>query len=688
MSADDLPQYHHVTPGADDPYATRSLHVSELPTIDAPHVAPRARPDIAPRRRARVGLVLNSLLLLLVVFVVSAGVGLFYLDRSYDGKIYPNVSIQGVQVGEMTPQQAEAAIAARYEAFLSQPLTLTYGGRVWRPTPDDLGLHFAFDEAAAAAYRAGRGNGLLENLQEVREIWNNGHELALNATIDQQHIREYVVALSDQYNQAPVDARVRLDGITVTTTLARPGRQVLVDETVRDITAALQTLAPQSVELQTRTLAPRLSDEQAAQAKARIESFVQGPFVMRVQDREYRWEAEDIARMLTIARVPQDAGTDRVLVEVNPYFVDRMLRQIVDETGRGSVNPRVAWNGGDLKIIRPGRAGWRVDEAQARAQILAGLPTAQRDLDLPIVEIAPTVNESNLHTLGIKELVSIGRSDFTGSAAYRIHNIGVGMDILNGILLGPGEEFSFNRNIGSIDQRNGFVEGYAIVQNRTQLEFGGGICQDSTTMFRAAFWAGLPITERWGHSFYISWYDKYAFGQAGNGPGMDATIFTGGPDLRFVNDTGHWMLIQSYSNPNSGVAEVAFYGTKPNRTVTVSRNIYDRVPAPTKPVIIYDKNAPPGSRKQTDTARGGMTIDVYRTVTENGVPGKPELFRTKFKPWPNIYIVGPELPPPPPAPAPEPQPADAAQPAPEQQQPAPAPEQPAPAPEQGGQPNG
>ena len=165
--------------------------------------------------------------------------------------------------------------------------------------------------------------------------------------------------------------------------------------------------------------------------------------------------------------------------------------------------------------------------------------------------------------------MSVGRSDFTGSAEYRINNIGVGMNILNGILIAPGEEFSFNNNIGSIDARNGFVEGYAIIQNRTQLEFGGGICQDSTTLFRAAFWAGLPITERWGHSFYISWYDKYGLGPQGNGPGLDATIFTGGPDLKFVNDTGNWLLMQSSSNARTGVAEVALYGTKPNRTVAL-----------------------------------------------------------------------------------------------------------------------
>ena len=273
--------------------------------------------------------------------------------------------------------------------------------------------------------------------------------------------------------------------------------------------------------------------------------------------------------------------------------------------------------------------------------VIAAVMGRDRTLELPMVPTDPPVTEANLHQLGIRELVSIGKSDFTGSAAYRVHNIGVGMQLLNGLLIAPGEEFSFNKNIGQINAANGFVEGAAIIQNRTQQEFGGGICQDSTTMFRAAFWAGLPITERWGHSFYISWYDKYALGPRGNGPGLDATIFTGGPDLKFINDTGAWLLIQAWSDPKTGVAQIELYGTKPNRTVDLTHKVYDHVPAPKEPVFVADPKVPRGTIKHTDKARGGMTIDVYRLVVENGVPRPPELFRTRFRPWPNIYTLNP-----------------------------------------------
>ena len=683
VSAEDfLPEYSFQA-GADDPYDTRSLPIQELvqPPSEMPaeRLSSSSRKLPQPPQRSRGHLLLNLILWPIALVMVGIAGGLYYLDRGYEGKIYPNVSIQGISVGNMTPQEAEAALQARYAAFLKQPATLTFGDQVWKPTATDLGIHFDFSGAVDAAYNTGRNNGLIDNAQEVIAIWQNGYELPLHTSFDQNAIQRYVRNVSANLERKPINAGLSLNDDGVNTTPMQIGRQVLVDQTVQEITDKLSTFTPQTVAIRTRDLQPRLHDADVAAAKQKIEAMLQGPLTLNVQKQQYTWSPEQIRYMLDIAEVPKDSDGDQISVDLNPYQVNRRIVKIGDDIGRGSVNPRVAWNGGNLRIIRPGKAGLRLDEDGTRQLILNSIGTSQRTLDLPVQEIQPQVNESNLNTLGIKELIAVGRSDFSGSAAYRINNIGVGMNILNGILLAPGEEFSFNKNVGSIDAKNGFVEGYAIIQNRTQLEFGGGICQDSTTMFRAAFWAGLPITERWGHSFYISWYDKYGLEQYGNGPGLDATIFTGGPDLKFTNDTGHWLLIQTSSDPSTVTARVAIYGTKPNRTVSLTHRIYNRVPAPSTPKYLIDRSLPPGSRRQTDTARGGMTIDVYRTITENGVRKSPELFRTVFKAWPNIYLINPApKPPPQPTPAPTdpaapPAPADAAAPA----TPAPAPATPA-----------
>lgn len=595
----------------------------------------RVRP---PRRRGDGWLWFALAIMTLAILGIAGGIASFH--RTYEGRIYPNVSIQGISVGEMTPEQAEAALRSRYAAFLRQPVVITYGDRRWTPTLDELGMTFDFRGAVETAYSAGRGHGLIDDVREIAAIWQHGLDVPLRVSYDEQRTQAYLTQLAREIERAPADAQVRLDGTQIAIVGAVIGRQVLVDATLAQVSQQLQAFVPATIPLQTREIPPRLNDATVAAARAQIETILQGPLTLRVGKNEYEWTVDDLADMIIINRVPSDEG-DRITVTLDQNIIERRMRQIADETEKPGTRPRVAWNNGNLTITKPGKPGLRLDEARARDMVLAAVMGRDRTLELPMVPTDPPVTEADLHQLGIRELVSIGKSDFTGSAAYRVHNIGVGMQLLNGLLIAPGEEFSFNKNIGQINAANGFVEGAAIIQNRTQQEFGGGICQDSTTLFRAAFWAGLPITERWGHSFYISWYDKYALGPRGNGPGLDATIFTGGPDLKFVNDTGAWLLIQAWSDPKTGVAQIELYGTKPNRTVDLTHKVYDHVPAPTEPVFVADPKVPPGTIKHTDKARGGMTIDVYRLVVENGIPRQPELFRTRFRPWPNIYTLNP-----------------------------------------------
>lgn len=584
------------------------------------------------------------LLLVVLSGLALIGTGMVFLDRLYAGRILPNVTVRGVAVGNMTREEARAAIEASFAPFLAQPVVLTYNGRSWTPTLAELGVALEIDEALDAALAVGRSANFFTDLQQMSAVWQYGIDIPLRLSIDQDAMQRYLLARMAEVEQPARDAHLMLHGTTVEVAPSAVGRQVLVAETLQEILSGIQDLNPDTVALRTRALEPSLRDDAAFLAQDQIAALLAGPVTLLVDNRPFVWSLDELARMIRVERISDPAG-DRLAVSVDRDMVMEKLIALGDSTEVKGTYPRLNWNEGKLEIFQPGKPGKRIDEAQALNAVLEALnkPADQRTVTVNFREIPPPVTADNLDQLGITTLLGVGRSDFTGSAAYRVTNIQAGMRLLHGILIAPGEEFSFNQTIGRIDSSNGFVEGYAIIQNRTQLEWGGGICQDSTTVFRAAFWAGLPITERWGHSFYISWYDRYGFGPYGDGPGMDATIFTGGPDLKFLNDTGGWILMQTMVDTRRNLAEVRLYGPETGRKVLLEGPVItNRTPPPTEPVYVAVPYRPVGQPRQSDTARGGMDILFTRIVL--GPDGKEierREFVTRFKPWPDIFEYNP-----------------------------------------------
>ncbi len=628
-----------VSDASDEVLAT-SDQLSDTPdTSDDLYIA-----DITPSSRAWIGLLWKTALALVVVMLLAAGSVLYALDQQFAGRIYPNITIRGVSVGEMSEAQAQAAVQAQYEEFLARPLTLSYGEQHWTPDLDELGVSLQVEQAVEQAYSLGRSPNMLTDIRQMAAIWQQGMEIPLSLAIDEQTLQEYIATRTEDIARPAINAQLVMQTTMPVAVPEVSGRQVLIEETGQEIIAALQTLQPQDVVVRTREILPPLSHGDISELQREIDALLRESLVLIADEETVVWTPAQIAEMIQVRRSTGSEAAKQPVVEIDHEQLRARLNELADETATDGTLPRVDWNDGDLQVTEPGEPGERIDIKQAETNILAALPTSDREVKLEFVETAPAINATNLDELGITELISVGRSDFTGSAQYRITNIQAGMRQLDDILVPPGEEFSFNENVGAINSENGFVEGYAIVQNRTQLEWGGGICQDSTTMFRAAFWAGLPITERWGHSFYINWYDRYGYGEYGDGPGMDATIYTGpgGSDLRFLNDTDNWLLIQTHVDVDKTLAEVRIYGTDPGRTVEFEGpDIFNRTPPPPAPEFVPNPSIPLGTRYQSDTARGGMSISFTRIIKEDGVEVDREEFLTVFKPWPNIFEVNP-----------------------------------------------
>jgi vancomycin resistance protein YoaR len=584
-------------------------------------------------------------LLVLLALLAEAGVlVLLYGEQDYANRIYPNISIRGLDMSNHTPDTALLALNKRYQEFLAHPIEIRYGEYSWYPTAQAMGVTIHFDDAIKQAMTIGRTDTRMENTRTVATVWQDGTEIALQITVDQHKIQQYLREIANMVNIPSRNADVALQGEHLIITPEQAGMQVLVDETVQDITAALQKLEPrQGITLRTRTVTPVVRDTDIAAVVREISALLAEPITITSNEGScvagctWSWSTAKIANWLQLVRGSTPDGRPTISVELDQTGIRNALLPLVDVVRLDGSLPRVNWNDGNMTIFQAGTPGRGLDIALAQSAINRALTSddGSRTLDLPMTDIPPPVTADNLASLGITTPIATGVSSFINSQQYRITNIRAGANRMHGILIRPGAEFSFNDNLGAVDASGGFVQGSAIVNNRTQQEWGGGLCQVSTTMFRAAFWGGLPITERHEHDFRIGWYEEL-----GEPPGLDAAIFTGADNVRFINDTGGWLLIQTWADLNRQRLFITLYGPAVQRRVDMNYAIIRQKPAPTESKTVEDPSLPAGTFKQTDWAQPGMDVEVYRTVWQNGVVLRQDTFASSFQPWPNVFVRG------------------------------------------------
>jgi vancomycin resistance protein YoaR len=328
------------------------------------------------------------------------------------------------------------------------------------------------------------------------------------------------------------------------------------------------------------------------------------------------------------------------------HYSEQKLDTIVESINKkvevDPVNPLFNFTDGKAVTFRLGTDGKVLDQDALKGVILARLKDAylsnkaeKISMALPIKTIHAANATDEANRLGIKEEVAEGTSLFHHSAVERIFNISLAASKLNGIIIKPGEVFSFDKAIGDISALSGYKQAYVIQNGKTVLGDGGGVCQVSTTLFRAALNAGLPIVERHQHAYRVGYYEE------DSGPGIDAAIYYPTVDLKFKNDTGHAILIQTNIDSSTQQLTFTLYGTKDlNRQVAITTPVVlSTSPAP--PALYQDDpTLPAGQVKQTDFAADGANVYFTRSVTENGKTTIYDKFTSNYKPWQAIYMKG------------------------------------------------
>ncbi len=326
------------------------------------------------------------------------------------------------------------------------------------------------------------------------------------------------------------------------------------------------------------------------------------------------------------------------------YSEDKLYKALtpfMETLNKDSVDALFTFQNGKVTAFRPSEDGKMVDVDEVKKNLnyqFEKIHTWQRiqtiTIPISIKTLKPKVTTDKVNNLGIKELIGTGSSLFQHSIPGRIFNITLASSRINGLLIAPKETFSFVKALGDVSAFTGYQQAYIIQNGKTVLGDGGGVCQVSTTFFRALLNAGLPIIERRAHAYRVGYYEQ------DSPPGLDATVYVPSVDLKFKNDTDNYILIQTEVNPNIQQLSIFLYGTRDNRSVKLTAPVItNRTPAPPDSYQ-DDPTLQKGIIKQVDFKADGATVSFTREVTKDGKKIISEKFVSNYAPWQSAYLRG------------------------------------------------
>jgi vancomycin resistance protein YoaR len=561
------------------------------------------------------------------VFIVAALViavaGVALLARAYTlrDSVLPGVTVAGVDVGGLAPADARARIDAELGARLDQPVEIVVGDKSLRITPSNI---FQVDGAASeqAAYDFARESlsarlGALavpfavdRDVQPVLSL----HESGRAALADE------LAALTKR----AVSARVSMDGKEAAVVPGREGTAI-DDEAVLASLRETALAGLPSFEIQLQSVEPPISTEAAERAATTARTIAAAPVRLEL---EGEGDIGQLGRVQLASLVRFEPKAGAVNVVLDPAGIERKLHPLVKPFTRKPEDATFRVSGDRAYVIKA-RNGTTLDVKAAKGAIYeAGTGAGRRLAVLGLATLAPELTTKDAKALGIREPISTFTTDMGLSSSNRIWNVHLLGNYLDGTIVNAGETFSYNEVVGPRTIERGFREGQMIFGGVLIPSIGGGVCQTATTIFNAAFEAGLPVSERHNHSWYISHYPM----------GRDATVSWGGPDLAFKNDLKHAILIDvSYTDTTF---TISFYGTKQGRKVTSTTASPTNYTQP-KMQYAIDPTAAPGSKIVVSGGGPGFDTNVHRKVYEHGKLIREDDFFTRYTPENPTTVYGP-----------------------------------------------
>ena len=496
----------------------------------------------------------------------------------------------------------EIKIKPKVKLAVIQELNLAWGTSRWKWTAEDVGWQYEEAFELPAQY-----------------VW------------DENRMMEAIASISAQINIPAQEPEIKIEDGQISIAEGENGQEVDERRLVEKVRAALAQLQMEEIEIPVVRIEPKLTSEQVEQVRKRAQTLLNKKLTVEFSEGKQTWEIT----------------SDRIMAWIDPAGkwkqarVEEWASELGKSVDRPAQNASFRWVGtGKVEAFAAAKTGWRVDEQLLVSWLVGSLDKLEmtegkeEKIDLPITETLPEIKTGDANNLGITELIGKGESWFTGSITNRIYNLKKSSEELNGVLVSPGETFSFNGVIGDVSAATGYKQAYIIKEGKTILGDGGGVCQVSSTLFRAVLAAGLPIAARTAHAYRVSYYEiKYQ-------PGFDATVFQPSPDFKFKNDTPGYILIQTVYDEKTKYLAFEIYGTSDGRKVEISKARVWEVTPPPPDLYVDDPTLAVGKVVQTEHSANGAKVAFDWKVTRGDEVLQERTFYSNYRPWQAVYLRG------------------------------------------------
>ena len=584
------------------------------------------------RRNPAVRLAWQWSLLAAALLVVALGlIGLVYAGSS--DRLAEGVRIAGMDVGGLSAGEAEARLESKAASLVHVPVIFTAGERQWRLTPHRLGVRVDWGAAVDAARDRGDGFGPVRGLRRLK-VRVFGAQITPPAHVYAPALTYQVGLLARKIDQPHRDAALRRHGLHISVVPGQDGRLLDRRAAASVLVHALTSLTRAPVALPVRVDEPRVTPADLAPAARQARRALRSSVKLVLNPRlSFRIRRRVIA---TILRLPSHG---RRKLEIEGRGARRYFKQLRKRVDRPPQNGDWRPTPGGVALV-PAKDGRVIDLPTTKKSIFTAL-TSPKDkvAHITVVTKAPRRSTEDAAAMGITGLVGSYETIYSGDP-NRIHNVQLVSHLIDHTLIAPGATFSFNATTGERNEAKGFLEAPVIINGELETGLGGGVCQVSTTVFNAAYEGGLDITERTNHALYISHYPT----------GRDATVNYPDTDLKFVNDTPHWLLLRTFVGSSSLV--VNLYGTPQHRrVVTETAPLKNAGPVPVR--RIDDPELLEGHTVVVESGSPPLTTSVNRRVyTRSGKLLHDDTWYSSYRGETRVVKYGTKKPPPPPPPPP------------------------------------